>query len=228
MTRFSKNEMNKASKKIVESIKAGKGLPRIVEMKEMDKSKTIRVDKSHYNGLFEAQNVFIRGHGRLPNYVTMNSTANNPLVMDYQDNGLTCGPTSLSMAIQMLYGWKTEKECAKACRTGSSGTSPDNLIAGAKSLGYTVTKIKRNFAGVKQALNKGYPVIAHIETGGKTKPKCLGYVNNYGHYILIYGTTASGGYKVADPTKGIKVCSASELDKATNGRSIHYYSVKPK
>lgn len=228
MTRFSKNEMNKASKTIVESIRKGKGLPRVVEMKEMDHNKTIRVDKSHYNGLFESQNVFIRGHGRLPNYVTMNSTANNPLVVDYQDNGYTCGPTSLSMASQLLYDNTSEKAFAKACHTKiGSGTSPDNLIAGAKSLGYNVTPIGRNFKSVAAALAKGYAVLIHYETGGETKPKCMGFLKNYGHYAIIY-KAKNGYYWIADPTKGIKKCKASEIDKATNGRNIHYYKVVPR
>ena len=98
MTRFSKNEMSNASKYIQKYIKAGKGLPKTVEMKDMN-GKNHKLDKAHYNGLFEAQNVFIRKHGRYPNYVTLNTTANNPLVMDYQDNAYTCGPTSLSNVV---------------------------------------------------------------------------------------------------------------------------------
>lgn len=223
MTRFSKSEMSKASKYIQKYIKAGKGLPASVEMKDMD-GKKHKLDKKHYNGLFEAQNVFIRKHGRYPNYVTLNSTANNPLVIDYQDKSTTCGPTSLSMAIQMLYGYKSESVCAKACKTGSSGTAPDNLIAGAKSLGYLVKKISRNLTSVKASLLLGKPVVAHIQTKPAT---CLGYVGDYGHYILIYGYTSDGKYKIADPTKGLKSCKSTIIDKATNGRSINYYSVAP-
>ena len=225
MTNFSKKEMKKASNAIRKYMKEGKGLPRVVEMKDMN-GKVHKLNKSQYNGLFEAQNVFIRRHGRYPNYVTLNSTANNPLVMDYQDNGYTCGPTSFSMATQMLYDYISESKCAKVlnCVYGS-GTDPSSLVANAPKLGYTVTKIGRNFASVKQSLNKGWPVIAHIQT----KPaKCLGFLNDYGHYILIYGTTSGGDYKIADPTKGLKICKPSVLDKATNGRSIYYYSVKPK
>ena len=223
MIKFSKKEMSKASVYIRKYIKAGKGTPASVPMVDMN-GKKHSVDKKHYNGLFEAQNVFIRKHGRYPNYVTLNSTANNPLCIDYQDKSTTCGPTSLSMAIQMLYGYKSESVCAKACKTGSSGTAPDNLIAGAKSLGYKLTKITRISSAVKNNLKLGKPVIAHIETGGKTKPACLGYINNYGHYILIYGVSGDY-YLVADPTKGLRKCKFSQIDKATNGRSINYYSV---
>ena len=56
--------------------------------------------------------------------------------------------------------------------------------------------------------------------------KCLGFLNNYGHYILIYAVSEDY-YFVADPTKGLKKCAFSQINKATNGRSINYYSVSP-
>ena len=220
--KFSKTEMANAAKTLRKNIKDGKGYLSYLTMKDMA-GKSHKLTKAQYMGLFEAQNVFIMKNGRYPNYVTLNSTANNPLVMDYQDNGYTCGPTSLSMAIQMLFSYKSEKTCAKECGTViGSGTSPDQLISGAKKLGYKLTKISRNKTAVKSALSKGEPVIAHIQTKPAT---CLGYVGDYGHYILVYGLTNDGYYKIADPTKGIKKCKSSILDHATNGRAIHYYRV---
>ena len=222
MVKFSKKEMSATAKTLRKNIKNGKGYKSYVNMVDMNK-KTHKLSKAQYMGLYEAQNVFIMKNGRYPNYVTLNSTANNPLVMNYQDNGYTCGPTSLSMAIQMLFGYVSEKKCATACGTViGSGTSPDKLIAGAKSLGYKLTKISRNKTAVKSALSKAEPVIAHIQT----KPaSCLGYTGDYGHYILIYGMTNDGLYKIADPTKGIKKCKPTILDHATNGRAIYYYRV---
>lgn len=222
MVKFSKKEMSATAKTLRKNIKRGKGYKSYVNMVDMDK-KAHKLSKAQYMGLFEAQNVFIMKNGRYPNYVTLNSTANNPLVMNYQDNGYTCGPTSLSMAIQMLFGYVSEKKCATACGTViGSGTSPDKLIAGAKSLGYKLTKISRNKTAVKSALSKAEPVIAHIQTKPAT---CLGYTGDYGHYILIYGMTNDGLYKIADPTKGIKKCKPTILDHATNGRAIYYYRV---
>ena len=222
MVKFSKKEMSATAKTLRKNIKKGKGYKSYVNMVDMDK-KSHKLSKAQYMGLFEAQNVFIMKNGRYPNYVTLNSTANNPLVMNYQDNGYTCGPTSLSMAIQMLFGYVSEKKCATACGTViGSGTSPDKLIAGAKSLGYKLTKISRNKTAVKSALSKAEPVIAHIQTKPAT---CLGYTGDYGHYILIYGMTNDGLYKIADPTKGIKKCKPTILDHATNGRAIYYYRV---
>lgn len=224
MTTFSKAEMQSASKTIRKSIKEGKGLPLTVTMKSRE-GKTCKLSKKEYNGLFEAQNVFIRNNNRLPNYVTKNSTSNNPLVIDYQNTSVNCCPTSLSMAIQMLYDFHSESECAKVLKTGNSGTDPSNLVAYASKVGVTATKIARNYTGVKNSINKGKPVIAHIQTKPAT---CLGYTGDYGHYILIYAITSDGYYKIADPTKGLKTCKPSILDKATNGRSIYYYSISPK
>lgn len=222
MKRFSKKIMANTAKILRKNIKNGKGYLSYVTMEDMN-GKNQKLSKAEYMGLYESQNVFILKNHRYPNYVTLTSTANNPLVMDYQDNGHTCGPTSLSMAIQMLFGHASEKKCAKECGTDSSGTAPDQLIAGAKKLGYQLTKISRNKTVVKNALKKGMPVIAHIQTKPAT---CLGYVGDYGHYILIYGMTSDGYYyKIADPTKGIKKCKPFILDNATNGRSIHYYRV---
>ena len=227
MTRFNKKEMKKASKIIRENIKKGKGYPSSIKMVEMDKGKTIKVTKAYYMGLFESQNVFIRNHGRKPNYVTLNSKANNPLVMDYQDNAYTCCPTSFSMATQLLFDNISEKECAKTLNTRiGSGTDPSDLINNAGRLGYKATPIPRNYKNVKASLKKGYPVIAHIQTRPAT---CLGYKGDYGHYVVIYGAyrkLLTSYYKVADPTKGLKKCKASILDKATNGRNINYYKVE--
>ena len=225
MTKFFNDAIVKASKTIRNNIKEGKGLPDTVTMKDSN-GKSHKLNKKEYSGIFEARNVFILKHGRVPNYVTKNTIANNPLVMNYQDSSTTCGPTSLSMVAQMLYGNTSENAFAKACKTGSSGTSPENLISGAKSLGYKVSKIGRNSAAVKNSIRLGKPVVAHIETGGKTKPSCLGYVNNYGHYILIYGVSGDK-YLVADPTKGLKKCAFAQINNATNGRSINFYSVSP-
>lgn len=223
MIQFTKEEIAKATKTIQASIKASKGLPKEIKIKDTT-GKTRTLDKPHYAGLFENRNIYIHKHRKAPSKVTLNQTANNPLVLNHQDSSVTCGPTSLSMAIQVLYGYKGEEKCKIACKTGSSGTSPDNLIAGAKSLGYKVTPIGRNYKSVKASIDKGKPVIAHIETGGNTKPACLGYLNNYGHYILIHRATGEK-YYIADPTKGLKTCSPGQIDKATNGRNIRYYSV---
>lgn len=223
MVRFMNDVIVKTSQKIRKSICEGKGLPSSVEMKDSD-GKNHKISKAYYNGLFEARNIFIRKHGRVPNYVTLNSKANNPLVIDYQNNKYNCCAASLSMASQMLYANVSEDKCAKVLGTNTSGTDPSKLVSNAPRLGFKANIIPRNVKSVRKSLNKGCPVIAHIQT----KPaKCLGYLNNYGHYVLIYAINSLGQYKIADPTKGLKTCKPSVLDNATNGREIHYYSISP-
>ena len=222
MVRFSKNMMNDGTKRMQKFIKEKKRMPNTLFMKDMN-GKEHTLSKAQYAGLYEAQNVFYLKHGRQPNYTTLNSTANNPLVMDYQNDSVSCGPASLAMAIQMLYDFVGEKTCKSKCGTGRNGTAPADLINGAKKLGYAMNKINRNSSSVRTQLQMGRPVIAHIDT----KPaSCLGYINNYGHYVLIYDITNTY-YKVADPTKGLKTCKFSILDKAMLYRTINYYSVAP-
>lgn len=222
MTRFKKEEMNHISKVIQAQLRKTQTLPSYVNMKEMDKGKTIKLDKKQYAGLFEAQNVYWLKHNRQPNYTTLNSTANNPLVLDYQNNKYNCCPSSLSMASQMLYDYKTESYLSKQLGTNTNGTSPKQLIGGAKQCGFKVTRINRSIGSVKNALILNKPVIMHIQT--KTA-NCLNYKNDYGHYILCYDTTGDY-YKLADPTKGLKTCKANMIDNATNGRDIGYYAVE--
>ena len=125
-----------------------------------------------------------------------------------------------------MYDWVDESDIAKTFKTNNDGTSPGNFIAGAKKYGYKVEVIPRNIKGVKEALNKGYGVIAHIDT---CKASCLGYRSdrNYGHYINIQRVTKPGNYRIFDPTKGVISCKPEIIDKAMYNRIIHYYSIKP-
>lgn len=150
-------------------------------------------------------------------------TVYNPIKIQYQPNSYTCGPTSLAMCSQILGKSTSISAFANACYTTGNGTSPGNLIAGAKKLGFKVTEIPRNINGIKSAIDNGKPVIAHIMTGGVT---CLGWQGNYGHYIVIYdyGTVY---YYIADPTKGLGKCTHSMIDNAMRGYAgIKYYSVE--
>ena len=227
MAQFSKAVMSATAKTIRNSIKDGKGYPSSVTMKDMN-GKSHKITKAQYMGLFEAQNVFILKNNRYPNYTTLNSTANNPLVLNYQDDKYSCCVASFNMCVQMLFDWISESKIKSTFKTNTSGTDPSNMISGASKLGYTATKIARNYSAVKKSLQKGYPVLVHYETGGSTKPACMGFSNNYGHYMMIYAVTSDGYYRCADPTKGLKKCNPKAIDGATNGRSIYYYSIKPK
>lgn len=225
--RFSTTNMNLAAQQIQSSIASNRGLPESIELTATD-GKTYTLKQPQYAGLFESRNLYIRTHGKYPTFVTYNTDANNPVIAFYQSNMYNCCPRSLANAIMTLYGEcggiNLETKCVKALETNKNGTNPNNIPSGAKKLGYTATKISRNLSAVKASLDLGKPVIAHIQTGGNTKPTCLKYKNNYGHYILIY-SYKDNNYKVLDPTKGLKTCSSSSIDKATNGRVINYYSI---
>ena len=222
MIRFTKTELSNASKTIRASVKDGKGLPKSISLHDSNgKIRNLKV--TEYLGLFQQKNIFILRNGREPNYVTFATKCSTlPVAMNYQDTGYTCGPTSLSMASMCLLGYTSESTFAKACHT-TTGTTPDNLISGAKKQGYKVTRIGRNYESVYKSLSKGKPVIAHIQTAPAT---CLGFKGDYGHYVLIYWCK-NKEYFIADPTKGMHKCKATILDKATNGRDIGYYEVKP-
>lgn len=221
--RFSKAEMNKAKNTLRSAVKRGE-LPGALTMQDMN-GKQQRIDRKHYMGLFEAQNLFIKNNGKLPNYVTLNSTANNPVIQYYQTDKYSCAVFSFQMCVQYLFDWISPSVIKKAFKTNQNGTTPANMIAGAKALGYKVTRVKRDYETVRKLLNNGIPIIAHIQTGGKTKPTCLGYVYDYGHYIHI-NKAANDKFTVCDPTKGVKTCTASQIIKATGGRDIGFYKVE--
>ena len=223
--RFSKAEMSKAAKALRNAHKRGE-LPAAITMMDMNGKKQ-KVDKKHYMSLFEAQNLFIRNKGRYPNWVTLNGTATNPVVLYNQPDSITCGVYSFQMCTQYLFDWIKPSIIKKAFKTVEKGqTTPANLIAGAKSLGYKVTKIPRTYEAVKKCLDNNIPVIGHIQTAGSTKPYCLQYDYNYGHYLHI-NKAKDNKFTVLDPSRSsVKTCRASEIVQATNGRAIYFYKVE--
>ena len=222
--RFSKKVMQEGAKTLQNYVKKNNKLPSTLTLKDME-GKTRTLTKAQYSGLFDNQAQFFKKHSRLPNYTTLLYEADTAFVGEYQPTGTTCGPTSLANCATQLFVYVTEKSCEQACKTNANGTTPANLIAGAKKLGLKVTQIPRTLNGVQKAFNEGKSVIAHIQTGGNTKPACLGFLNNYGHYISIY-KIKNGNFVVFDPTKGTKTCVPTQIIKATNGRTIHFYSVE--
>lgn len=221
--RFDVSTMKKGMKNIHDSVKAGKGQPSSLTLTDMNgKKRTLK--KKQYCGLFDNQAKYFLNNSRYPNYTTYLYDTDTPFVGKRQPNSWTCGSTSLSNASTQILYYKTEAQCRKACGTGTNGTSPSQLVAGAKKLGIKVEKINRTFTSVKAALDKGYGVIAHIQTANVP---CLGYAKDYGHWITIYNYTGDYKFKVYDPSRDYKVCNANQIIKATGGRDIHFYAVKP-
>ena len=217
--------MDSAEKRIHDWIKKGQGYPGYATLIEMDTKKKIKLYPKQYCGLYESRNVFLIKNGRKPNYVTLTSTANNPLVMDYQNVNYSCCPQSLSMASQLLFDYHSEQECIKALGTAPVvGTSPEQLINNAPKLGFKIIPIARNAKSVKSYLDKKFPVITHWQVD-QTR-NCKGdYVSKFGHYGLIWNTTSTE-YVVADPSKGVSrkykfLC----MDNANKGYRQNYYAV---
>ena len=223
--RFAKKELLSAEKRINRWIKKGTGLPGYVTMVEMDSKKKVRLYPKQYAGLFESVNMFRLNNGRDPNYVNLVSNANNPLVFDRQNNAYNCCPTSLSMASQLLYHYKSETECSKALGTTKNGTSPQQLIDNAGKLGFKIVAIERKAKAVRDSLRLGYPVICHWQVD-QTR-QCKGdYIGSFGHYGLIWKCTDTE-YIVADPAKGVnRAYKFLCLDKANKGYRQNYYSVR--
>ena len=144
------------------------------------------------------------------------------MILNYQDDKYSCCPASLQMALMFLFDYKYESYIKKTLGTTTNGTNPDKLIAGAKKLGYKVTRIDRDFKKVKKALQEYKPVLIHLQT----KPaSCLNYLNDYGHWVCCY-KVGDNTYYIADPTKGYKKCNMNTINKATNGRKIYYYTIE--
>ena len=222
MKRYNKKEYTDARKRIRQFIKEHHRLPKHCNFKN-NTGKIDNLTRREYCGLFQGYMQFYLKHGREANYLTLNYEANYPLVINYQDDPYSCGVASLQMCLQFLFDYKYESYIKKTLGTNKSGTTPAQLINGAKKLGYKVTPIKREFKEVKKALDNYSPVILQIET--KSAGKCLSYKNSYGHYIMCYKADTNK-YYVMDPTKGPKVCNSTTLNKATGGGNRKFYKVE--
>lgn len=221
--KFYKDTILSAAETFRKHIHNNKNYPNYLTMKDSN-GKTFNVGRSAYMGIFEDVSRFFVKNGRVPNYVVAYGVANNPLAIDYQNNGYNCGPTSLSMAFQMVAKWVSEPTLASAAGTTRNGTGPEQLVDAARKYNMNLVVINRNLSAVTDSLNKGAPVVAHIHTSYSGGRSCLGYSGSYGHYILIYGVE-NGKYLIADPTKGFKKCSPSSIDNARSSTYMKYYSL---
>ena len=223
--KFYRNTISEAAKVYRTHIKNNKNYPNYLTMED-SAGKIFNIGRSAYMGIFEDVSRFAVKNGREPNYVVADGTANNPLAIDYQNNSVNCGPTSLSMGAQMLGIWVSELSFAKACGTSRLGTGPAELIKGAERYGIKMYAIDRTYEAVRKSINEGSPVIAHIHTSYAGGRSCLGYSGSYGHYILIYGVSGDY-YLIADPTKGFKKCYYSSINNARSSTNMKFYRMDP-
>ena len=141
--KFSKAEMQKAMNTVKKSVKEGKGQPSAIKMVAMN-GKTYTMKRKQYCGLFDNGAKFFIHNGRQANWVSYLYDSPTGFVGQEQPNGWTCGSTSLANASTQILTYKTELQCRKACNTTKNGTTPQNLINGAKKLGMKVEKINRS------------------------------------------------------------------------------------
>lgn len=224
--KFSKKQLLDGEKRLYEWLKRGTGHAGYLTLTDTNGKKR-KLFSKEYNGLYESMNMFRLNNGRDPNYVVLNTKANNPLVFDRQNTSYNCCPTSLSMASQLLFHYKSEQECNKALGTSpTSGTSPQQLIDNARKLGFKAVPIERTAKNVKNSLKKGFPVIVHFQTN--QTHDCKGeYIGSFGHYSLCWATTDTE-YIIADPAKGVnKKYKFPCLNNANKGYRNNYYSIQP-
>lgn len=221
MIQITKKEIQKIEKNIHKFIKTNKRLPNYADINR-GKNK-IRLTPLEYSGLFHTIYNFRYHKGRYPNYATVNLKRNEPTILKYQTTPYTCCPTSISMALTKFFKYTEEKEIAKLIGTTKNGTSPKKMMKNAYKLKITINRIPRNKEAVQKALNNYEAVITHYETKAA---RCSGFLNNYGHYALIQSIKGDK-YIIYDPTKGIYTCHYHMMDKATHGRNIGYYTIKP-
>lgn len=214
---------DKIVKPIKKNVIKDKGYPKQLKAKDTN-GKAHKLSKKEYFGILKQRNLFRHNKGRFPNYVTYTGKAKEPVIINYQDNSHTCACASFNMALQGFGDYIDEMKIAKAFNTGQYGTSPSDMINGAKKFGYEVKPINRSINGIRKAKDKGHGIIAHIDT---IKAPCLSYRNNYGHFIYISRITKANNYRVFDPTKGVMSVKPSCIDNAMLNRKINYYSVKP-
>ena len=223
--KFMKAEIERIARIYRTHLKNNKNYPNYLTITDAN-NQTYNIGRTAYMGIFEDCSRFAVKNGRMPNYVVASSSANNPLAIDYQNNGYNCGPTSLSMCFQMLALWVSEPTLARVCGTTRYGTGPNELIKGAKEYDINMYVIDRNINSVRKALNEGSPVLMHIHTSYAGGKSCLGYSGAYGHYIMCYGTSGDY-YLIADPTKGFRKCKASSIDNARSSTNMKYYRLDP-
>ena len=222
MIRVDKKDYTDARKRIRAFIKKYHRLPNYVTFTKQD-GKEVNLTRKQYCGLFQGYAVFCLKHNREPNYLTYTSDSAYPIAVNYQDDSVSCCPASFVMASLFLFEWIPEAKVKKTFGTNKNGTTPTQLINGAKKLGYKVTPIPRTFRAVKDALDDYCPVIMQIET--KSAGPCLGFQRSYGHYIFCFNADTNK-YWLIDPTKGKHTCNSTTINKATGGANRKFYKVE--
>jgi hypothetical protein len=144
---------------------------------------------------------------------------------DYQDTSYTCGPSSAQMVFSALGLTFSEKQIASLAGTNTYGTSHQQLYTAMRKLypkldiaEYYLSDI--GFNGIIKKLKNNCEIILHIQTYPALSKDADGnrvWTNNYGHYIFLVGINPkTQRVRVADPTKGVKDFTYTQITNAIN------------
>lgn len=144
---------------------------------------------------------------------------------DYQDTSYTCGPSSAQMVFSALGLTFNEQQIASLARTNTSGTSHTQLYTAMRKL-YSKLDIAEyylsdiGFNGIIKKLKNNCEIILHIQTYPALSKDADGnkvWTHNYGHYIFLIGINPkTQRVRVADPTKGVKEFTYTQITNAIN------------
>ena len=112
---------------------------------------------------------------------------------DRQDTGYTCGPTSDSIATQILHKWLSEWYMKKATHA-TGGTAPDTNVNALNHNGFTA-KIYSPWSHQTEyfaRLRKGQPVIIH-QTESDGHYMCSADISDDESQILVLNSTGDSG-----------------------------------
>ncbi|MFH1990267.1 MAG: C39 family peptidase [Patescibacteria group bacterium] len=124
-----------------------------------------------------------------------------------QKTKFTCGPAALKIVSEYLGLSASEKYIAKLSKTTKTkGTNPQDLVEGAKNLGFSAyQKEHLTLNEVKNLIKKGIPIIANYQY----EPQF-----GEGHYAVIIGFSKDN-FILSDPgiTEGYQVAPIKEFMK---------------
>ena len=111
-----------------------------------------------------------------------------------------CGVTCMAMVLRSFNNDVTPIDTAQyaltnSFRTKNTGTSWDFFPSISKKYGLTCNNLGTSISKVRDALSKGYPVIASMKPGTFTQG---------GHFIVLVGTDQNGNVLVNDPASAAR------------------------
>ena len=100
-----------------------------------------------------------------------------------QEKSTTCGPACLKMILAFMGMNYSENELETICETGWLGNTCEEIVEGAKKLGFKSEVLENiDIEELKQLLESNYPIIALLS------PSILyGGIVGFGHFVVIIG-----------------------------------------